>query len=85
MKILHISKKGTPQGDIDLTLAIQGKLIGIKGKGPPHHRFRSSSKLISFMSIYRNNKGMEIGPLNQIDNKATRKYSSCCIDSILND
>lgn len=35
MKILHISKKGTPQGDIDITLAINGKIIGIKGKENP--------------------------------------------------
>jgi len=32
MKKLHLSKKGTPQGDINLDLAFNGKLIAIKGK-----------------------------------------------------
>jgi hypothetical protein len=32
MKVIKISKKGTPQGDISFTLAINGKLIAIKGK-----------------------------------------------------
>ncbi len=32
MKTLHISKKGTPQGDINFGLAFNGKLIAIKGK-----------------------------------------------------
>jgi len=31
MKELNISKKGTPQGDIDLKMQIKGKLIAIKG------------------------------------------------------
>ena len=35
MKILHITKKGTPQGDLDLKLAFNGKYIGIKGKSNP--------------------------------------------------
>lgn len=40
MKTLHITKKGTPQGDIDLTIAINGKLIAIKGKeNPTAHQF----------------------------------------------
>jgi len=40
MKTLHIFKKGTPQGDIDMKLAFQGKLIAIKGKNnPTAHQF----------------------------------------------
>lgn len=35
MKILHIYKKGTPQGDIDIKLAFNGKLIAVKGKNNP--------------------------------------------------
>lgn len=35
MKILKISKTGTPQGDIKLDLAFNGKLIAIKGKDNP--------------------------------------------------
>ena len=31
MKSLHIFKKGTPQGDVDIKMAIKGKLIAIKG------------------------------------------------------
>jgi len=31
MKSLHISKKGTPQGNIDFKIAFNGKLIAIKG------------------------------------------------------
>ena len=35
MKTLKLSKKGTPQGDIKLDLAFNGKLIAIKGKDNP--------------------------------------------------
>lgn len=35
MKALHIYKKGTPQGDVDIKMAIKGKLIAIKGKPNP--------------------------------------------------
>jgi len=40
MKTLHLSKKGTPQGDIDFRLAFQGKYIAVKGKSnPTAHQF----------------------------------------------
>lgn len=31
MKSLHIYKKGTPQGDVDIKMSIKGKLIAIRG------------------------------------------------------
>ena len=32
MRIIHVFKNGSPQGDIDIKLAFKGKLIAIKGK-----------------------------------------------------
>lgn len=33
MKTLHITKKGTPQGDIEITLQIKGRLIAVANSG----------------------------------------------------
>jgi hypothetical protein len=35
MRTLHIFKRGTPQGDIELKLAFEGKIIAIKGQNNP--------------------------------------------------
>lgn len=40
MKQIKVYKKGTPQGDIEMSIAFKGKLIAIKGKdNPTAHQF----------------------------------------------
>jgi hypothetical protein len=46
MKKLHIHKTGTPQGDININMAIKGKLIAIKGSA-------NNPTALSFIAQYK--------------------------------
>ena len=51
MKTLKLSKKGTPQGDIEIQLAFNGRLIAVKGNNNQYS--------LQFIQQYRN-KGAKV-------------------------